>query len=150
MDTVVNVAEIVGGFGIIVAIMYAIWQVNEARRGREAVYFVYAFSQSPTEITIEMETVRKGIKEGTLTYSAFMKLPEDQRGRLLSPLNMFDVMGWMVSMGTVRLKSVTSYVGEEVILKSWRAYEPFVKELRDNMGDYCFYYFEDLINRINR
>lgn len=150
MDTIVQIAEIIGGFGILIAIMYAIWQFNEARRGREATFFANTLAQSPTEITIEMEAVRRGMKEGTLTYGKFVELPEDKQDRLLFPLNMFDTMGWMVSMGALRLKSVTSYVGADVITRSWKAYEPFVKGMRENLGDYCYYYFEELVKRIER
>jgi hypothetical protein len=144
MNTVVDIAEIVGGFGILVAILYAIWQVNEARKGREATFLASAFSQSPTEITIEMELVRRGSKEGMLTYQKFVELSDERQQRLMSPLNMFDLMGWMVSMGAIRLDSVTNFLGADVITRSWDAYQPFVEDMRKNMGDYLFIFFEDL------
>lgn len=150
MNTVVDIAEIIGGFGILVAIMYAIWQFDEARRGREATFFANTLAQSPTEITIEMEAVRQGMKDGTLTYGKFLELPEDKQSRLLSPLNMFDTMGWMVAMGALRLKSVTSYVGADVITRSWYVYEPFVNGMRENLGDYCYFYFEKLVKKIDQ
>ncbi|MBN2167734.1 MAG: hypothetical protein JW738_00700 [Actinobacteria bacterium] len=150
MNTVVDIAEVIGGFGILVAIMYAIWQVREARRGREATFFANAFAQSPTEITLEMEVVRQGMKDGTMTCEKFKGLDYDHQERLLSPLNMFDTMGWMVSMGAIRLDSVIKYCGAEVITRSWDAYESFVIEMRENTGDYFYFYFEDLVNRIRR
>lgn len=148
MNTVVDIAEIIGGFGILIAILYAVWQVREAKKGREAVFFANAFAQSPTEITVEMEAVRQGIKDGSLTCDNFGSLDHDRQERLLSPLNMFDMMGWMVSMGALRLDSVVSYCGADVIRRSWDAYEPFVMEMRENTGDYFYFYFEELVKKV--
>ena len=144
MNTVVDIAEIIGGFGILVAIIYAIWQFREAKNGREATFLASAVAQSPTEITIEMELFRLGSKEGTLTYDKLSDLSDERRQRLLAPLNMFDLLGWLVSMGAIRLESVINYFGADVVARSWDAYEPFVKDMRKNIGHYLFLYYEDL------
>jgi len=82
--------------------------------------------------------------KGYLTYNKFVELSDERQQKLMAPLNMFDLMGWMVSMGAIRLDSVTNFLGADVITRNRDVYRPFVEDMRENAADYSLVYFEDL------
>jgi hypothetical protein len=83
-----------------------------------------------------------------LTCDKFCDLPEGRKQFLLDPLKMFDMIGWMVSTGAVRLKSVINYFGADVIIRSWDLYRPFVEDARKHVGHYLFLYYENLAQQV--
>lgn len=148
MQTLLDISQLIAGFGLVVAIIYAIFQFREAKDSREATYLSNVIASSPTTLRISMDMALKSINEGKLDYKTFKELSEAWQERLLGPINMFDMLGYLVSVQALRLQSVVNYFGENAVLTSWDQCEPLVTEMRKSIGPYVFAHFENLADRV--
>jgi hypothetical protein len=144
MQTLLDIATLIAGYGLLVALVYAVYQFGEAKKTREATYLTSNVCGSPTELRISMETSFEKISEGKLNYDSFTKLPETLQEQILKPMYMFDGLGYLVSSGSVRLKTVTRYFGEDTVVIAWEKYRPLIEDARKTIGPFIFASFEDL------
>ena len=144
MQTLLDIATLIAGYGLLIALIYAVYQFGEARKTREAAYLTSMFYGSPTELHMSMRTSFEKIREGKLNYDSFIKLPEDLQEKILRPMYMFDGLGYLVSSDSIRLKTVVRYFGEDTLLTAWERYKPLIEDAREHIGPYIFTSFESL------